>query len=83
MINYLEHHTLWENSEDKSEHIISMSFILLTYMPIVNNTRKKRQFYCIHYVIISMLEKNPSKACFSSYLQSLLSFPYTGIPYPY
>lgn len=63
MINYLEHHTLWENSEDKSEHIISMSFILTTfgahiYMPILNNMRKKRQFYCMHYVYFYVGEKS-------------------------
>lgn len=45
-MNYLEHRTSWENSEDKSEHVISLSFILLTfgahiYMPILTQHEKK------------------------------------------
>jgi len=31
MMNYLEHCASRENSEDKLEHIICMSFILLTF----------------------------------------------------
>lgn len=53
MMNYLEHCTSWENSEDKSEHIISTSFILLTfgahiYMPIPTRQHQEKKAVLLH-----------------------------------
>lgn len=87
MMNYSEHHTPWENSEDKSEHISSVSFILCTfaahiYMPTpTQQQRKTRQFHCMvcHYFWVGEV---PRWAHSSRYLQCPLSFPHTGIPIP-
>lgn len=88
MMNYLEHHTPWENSEDKSEHIISMSFILCTfgahiYICLHPLNKGKQGSSIARFVIISVLERNLSKHVSPGICNALYFSPYTGIPYPY
>lgn len=88
MINYLEHHTPWENSEDKSEHIISMSFILCTFGAHIHIclhplNKGKQGSSIARFVIISVLERNLSKHVSPGICNALYFSPYTGIPYPY
>lgn len=67
MMYYSEHHTPWENSEDKSEHIRSVSFILCTFVAHIHiylhplNNKGKQGISMAWFVIISELERNLGK----------------------
>lgn len=67
MMYYSEHHTPWENSDDKSEHIGSVSFILCTFVAHIHiylhplNNKGKQGISMAWFVIISELERNLGK----------------------
>lgn len=85
-MNYSEHHTPWENSEDKSEHISSVSFILCTFAAHIYiclhplNNKGKQGSSIAWFVIISELERNlgehiPPGICNALYPSHTLVFP--------
>ena len=85
MMYYSEHHTPWENSDDKSEHIGSVSFILCTFVAHIHiylhplNNKGKQGISMAWFVIISELERNlgkhiPPGICNAPYASHTLVF---------
>lgn len=86
MMNYSEHHTPWENSEDKSGQISSVSFILCPFAAHIHlclhplNNKGKQGSSIAWFVIISELERNlgkhiPPGICNALYPSHTLAFP--------
>lgn len=85
-MNYLEYHTSQENSEDNSDHIISMSFILLISGVHIRPTQllKGKKAALLHtFCHYSCAREKPQQSMFLQLATTPLMFPihwYSLIP---